>query len=434
MGMLSPLRLITFFTLLSASLIHALPTAEGFNHATTNRISPLARRSVSVDLTPNPDYSPNGPAVYARALQKWGAEVPRSLTKSLAAMRSAVGEVAAFSVRNDREYLSRVGFGTPLQWLDMDLDTGSSDVWVYSSEMRKSVAGDRPVWVIEDSETAKKVGNATWTIAYGDGSRAWGNVYTDTLCLGTITLANATIESAVSASLSLTFDLDLDGIFGLAYNLPSQTFPQQPTVLSQLLPHLAAPLFTADLRWHSAQGAYTFGYIDRSRHNPDTPILYTPLVPNATFWQVPFTGVHVGGDEKWYLANFSGIVDTGTSLLLLSRDIATLYYGAVPGAQQNWTVGGLWTYPCDNGGRGALPDFEIGFGSGFVATIPGRYMNYTMMPDDPDTCMGGLQEWEYESFGILGDVFLKAVYAVFDVGNGRVGFGEKVGLEDESGE
>jgi hypothetical protein len=39
-----------------------------------------------------------------------------------------VGDVGAESIRDDREYLSRVGFGTPLQWLDVDLDTGSSDV------------------------------------------------------------------------------------------------------------------------------------------------------------------------------------------------------------------------------------------------------------------------------------------------------------------
>lgn len=38
------------------------------------------------------------------------------------------GDVNANTVKDDREYLSRVGFGTPLQWLNVDLDTGSSDV------------------------------------------------------------------------------------------------------------------------------------------------------------------------------------------------------------------------------------------------------------------------------------------------------------------
>ena len=39
--------------------------------------------------------------------------------------------------------------------------------WVYTSETRKSVVGDRPVFVLQDSKTAKKVDNATWMITYG---------------------------------------------------------------------------------------------------------------------------------------------------------------------------------------------------------------------------------------------------------------------------
>lgn len=150
------------------------------------------------------------------------------------------------------------------------------------------------------------------------------------------------------------------------------------------------------------------------------------------------------GQADWYLSNFTAIADTGTTLLLLNRDMTELYYSSVPGAKQNWTVGGIWTFPCqleedhhpeesgsqegwgggEGRGGGGLPDFEVGFENGFVARVPGRFMNYTVMPDDAGRCMGGLQEWDYE-FGIFGDVFLKAVYAVFDVGGGRIGFAEK---------
>ncbi|KAK4152592.1 putative Endothiapepsin precursor [Chaetomidium leptoderma] len=421
--------------LLLASLVHAIripnTNTNTANHDTHTEKN-IARRSVTLDLQRNPHYAPNGPAAYARALKKWGADVPQELTNSLAAMRGDVGgegEVRAETIRDDREYLSRVGFGTPLQWLNVDLDTGSSDVWVYSSETRKWVAGDRPVWKIEESSTAEKVENATWMISYGDGSSAWGNIYRDTLSIASITLPNATLESAISASTSLTSDPDIDGLFGLAYGLPSQTTPQQPSVLSALLPHLSLPLFTADLHHHASSGAYTFGRVDPSRYKRDTAIWYTPLVDNATFWEFPYRGVHVGGQDKWYLHdNFSAIADTGTTLMLLSRAQVRLYYSAVPGARQNWTVGGVWTYPWGDGML--LPDFEVGFRNGFVATVPGRFMNYTVMPDDASMCMGGLQEWGYDDWGIFGDIFLKAVYAVFDVGGGRVGFAEKELGED----
>ncbi|KAK4038158.1 putative Endothiapepsin precursor [Parachaetomium inaequale] len=417
-----PLRLITFLALLFlSSLVNAIPH---------DNKSTLTRRSVTLDLQRNPNYAPNGPAAYARALTKWGAKVPAELAASLDAMRGdvGVGDVGAETIRDDREYLSRVGFGTPLQWLSMDLDTGSADVWIYSSETRQPVAGERRVWKIEESSTAEKVENGTWMISYGDGSAAWGTLYRDTLSLASLTLPNATLESAVSASSSLTSDPYIDGIFGLPYALPSQTDPQQPSVLSSLLPSLAAPLFTVDLRHHSSSGAYTFGYVDPSRHKSSTPIWYTPLTPNATFWQFPYSGIHVGGNDTWYTSNSTAIADTGTSLLLLGRHAAEVYYGTVPGASKNLTAGGIWTYPCTLSTleNGMLPDFEIGFENGFVARVPGRFMNYTVMPDDTGKCMGGLQEWgNGEDLGIFGDVFLKAVYAVFDVGGGRIGFAEK---------
>ena len=43
-------------------------------------------------------------------------------------MGVGAGDVGAEAIGNDREYLSSVGFGTPLQWLNLDLDTGSADV------------------------------------------------------------------------------------------------------------------------------------------------------------------------------------------------------------------------------------------------------------------------------------------------------------------
>ncbi|KAK4135773.1 acid protease [Trichocladium antarcticum] len=416
--MVSLLRLIAAAICLTLSLAHAIPARNYGNRWN------IARRSVSLDLTRNPDYAPNGPAAYARALKKWGAEVPSELVHSLAAMKANVGEVGAASIRGDREFLSRVGYGTPPQYLDVDFDTGSSDVWVYTSETRKHVAGGRPVWVIEDSKTAKRVHNATWMIAYGDGSHAWGNVYKDTLSIGNITLPAAVIESATSASLSLTNDPDIDGIFGLAYGLPSQTEPQQPSVLSALTPLLSAPVFTADLQYHSSCGAYTFGYIDHARHTANTTIHYTPLVADATFWQFGYTGLHVGGQNVWYLSErWTAIADTGTTLLLLGADVVELYYATgVPGARHNTSIGGIWTYPCAGP---ALPDFEIGMANGWVATVPGRFMNYSVMPDDPATCMGGLQTFGLADFGIFGDIFLKAVYAVFDVGGARIGFADK---------
>ena len=43
------------------------------------------------------------------------------------------GDVPAEDVQNDSMYLCPVTIGTPGQTLNLDFDTGSADLWVYSS-------------------------------------------------------------------------------------------------------------------------------------------------------------------------------------------------------------------------------------------------------------------------------------------------------------
>jgi hypothetical protein len=94
------LRLLTLLPLLLlTSLGHAISLHDKVKNSKYgiygSKHNPITRRSVTLDLQRNPDYAPNGPAAYARALQKWGADVPGELADSLAVMR---GDGALFSL------------------------------------------------------------------------------------------------------------------------------------------------------------------------------------------------------------------------------------------------------------------------------------------------------------------------------------------------
>lgn len=82
-------------------------------------------------------------------------------------MFTPVGNTTAKTVRQDLEYLSLVGFGTPPQYLPMDLDTGSIDVWVCSTNMSAKATANRTVYDPAKSTTAVLLPNTTWEIEYG---------------------------------------------------------------------------------------------------------------------------------------------------------------------------------------------------------------------------------------------------------------------------
>lgn len=226
----------------------------------------------------------------------------------------------------------------------------------------------------------------------------------------------------MTVSRSLASDDVISGLLGLAYNLPSQVMPAKPTFLKSLEPLLDQSVYTVDLRWHDS-GLYQFGTIDHSKHVGE--ITWVALADDARFWEFPFTRFNVGSSRVWLLSSWRAVADTGTTLILLPADLTQLYYAEVPGANFNATYQ-AWVFPC-----GAdLPDFNVGFEVGdWHAVVPGKYINYVALSEyDPGStdCYGGIQENGNLPFSILGDVFLKAVFAIFDKDGARIGFADKI--------
>ena len=58
---------------------------------------------------------------------------------------------------------------------------------------------------------SKKIPNATWKIQYGDGSTASGDVYTDNVTVGGITVKGQAVEAAQKVSSQFAQDVNNDG-------------------------------------------------------------------------------------------------------------------------------------------------------------------------------------------------------------------------------
>lgn len=162
-----------------------------------------------------------------------------------------------------------------------------------------------------------------------------------------------------------------------------------------------------------------FGFIDSTKHTG--PILYAPVDFTQGFWQFTTDTFTIGTNTSSTSPLGPSIADTGTTLFLSdSPALLEAYYTAIPSATNSPKYGG-WVFNCD----AELPDLTLGIGGGEVV-VPGSLVNFASNGDG--SCFGGLQSTGGGlGFSILGDVFLKAVFAVFDQGGERVGFAPQAG-------
>ena len=258
--------------------------------------------------------------------------------------------------------------------------------WVFSSELSSSESAGHTVYDPTKSNQAQELQGYTWNITYGDGSFASGNVYQDTVTIDNVTVGAQSVELAEQVSAQFQQDTDLDGVLGLAFS-NINTGKRRPS-LSILIglnsftvkPHaqltfldtaiqkgrLPEQLFTVDLK-KDAPGTYDFGYIDSSKFLGS--ITYTSVDSSNGFWNVSSTGFGIG-NESFQSIPFAGIVDTGTSLLVLADDFVRTYWSGVSGATYDAGQGG-YTFPCD----ATLPSVEIGI-ENYMASVPGNYLNF----------------------------------------------------------
>ncbi len=361
----------------------------------------------------------------------------RKVLKKKAADSDQTGDVPAEDSQNDSEYLCPVTIGTPGKTFTLDFDTGSADLWV--SSIASLPAFQRPVltvvqlWSTElpaattkgtshtvfdptKSSTFKDSTGSSWKISYGDGSSASGSVGTDVVNVGGLIIQNQAIELAKSLSTQFQQDTS-DGLLGLAFGSintvtpkPVQT-PVENMISQKDIPE-TSELFTANLGStkdandpDKGESFYTFGYIDKEALGGQTPY-YTPVDNSQGFWMFDSASAVVAGQTVERTGN-TAIADTGTTLALVDDKTCQAIYKAIPGGKYDSTQQG-YIYPTDTpvsklpvvsfavgGKQFPLQKEDLGFADA------GNGMTY-----------GGIQSRGSMTFDILGDVFLKSIYAV----------------------
>ncbi|KAH6898131.1 aspartic peptidase domain-containing protein [Thelonectria olida] len=352
-----------------------------------------------------------------RVYYKYNAAPPKKLLRAARSGMQAEG-IQTGSAPNkptqyyDAQYVLPVKLGTPGQLTYMNLDTGSSDLWTFSTDTATYQQAGHTLYRPKKSTTSKLLQGQAWDISYGDGSGAYGIVYKDKVQIGNTYVQSQAVESAQWVSSAIQTDTFSSGLMGMAFKGLNTVYPtKQNTYAENVASSLASPVFTANLK-KQLPGTYNFGYINKTEYTGS--LYYTRSV--SEFWEIVVGGYQVGTGTYKSLS-FNALVDTGTTLLLLPQTIVTAYYSKVAGAKYDNEYGAM-LFPC----KSTLPDFKFGLGA-YRGLVPGNYMNYGPLGDG--RCFGGLQSSEGLDWSILGDILLKAQFVVFNIAARTVGFANK---------
>lgn len=258
----------SFATFLAATLaLTEMASAKPMSfrqHGPVSSTSP--RGTVSLKQVRNVHYqskSRHGAVALEKAYLKYNVSVPDEITSAVTRIRANLrstladlgldkkdtGSAVTTPEEYDVEYLTPVQIGSPAQTLNLDIDTGSSDLWVYSSETPSSQVNGQTVYDPSSSNTSSKQDSLSWSISYGDGSSSSGEVYYDTVSIGGLAVTNMAVEVATKVSSEFTSDNDMDGLLGLGFsNINTVSPTQQKTFFDKAKGSLDDAVFTVDLK------------------------------------------------------------------------------------------------------------------------------------------------------------------------------------------
>lgn len=310
------------------------------------------------------------------------------------------------------QYYGPISVGTPGQAFNVIYDTGSSNLWIPSSSC--SNCGFHPKY--DHSQSSSYVANGTaFNIQYGSGPVS-GYLSQDSVTVGTVTVSGQTFAEVTDVSgLGLAYSVGkFDGILGLGFKSISVDGipPVFESMVSQGL--VQNPVFSFYLGQADGQaGELDIGGIDPTKFTGQ--LTFVPLT-SATYWEVSLSYLKIG--DQSVTSATKAIVDSGTSILAGPSD-EVKKIAAMVGATPFFLNPNEFTVDCSK--ISTLPVLNIGLGNATFSLSPSDYVINAGL-----TCLFGMTGIDVPAprgpLWIMGDIFMRKYYTVFDWGQQRVGF------------
>jgi len=343
-------------------------------------------------------------------------------------IRKRAGTVQAKLDNQETLYMANITLGTPAQSFQVQIDTGSSDLWVNSATTAecRGKKGDCTggTYAANSSSTYSYIAS-DFNISYADGSGASGDYVTDTFTISGTTLS--TLQFGVGYTSTST-----QGILGIGYQVneaqvgaaggqPYKNLPAQ-MVADKLIQSNAYSLWLNDL--DASTGQILFGGVDTAKYTGSLETL--PVQKESGYFAellITLTGISLGGTVIAKDQAQAVLLDSGSSLTYLPDAMAEAIYEQV-GAEYD-TVDQVAYVPCTLSGNSTSLTFTFTTPSISVpmnelvipvTTTDGQPLQFS---SGVEACLFGISP-AGESTAVLGDTFIRSAYLVYDLDNNEI--------------
>ncbi|CAG8456585.1 11593_t:CDS:2 [Ambispora gerdemannii] len=417
--------------------------------------------TIRIPLRINPFYKRNTPIEHLQAIKKrnnnnfYENKSREKSNKQNKKKKSARLPINA--VGNDNQWTGDVHIGTPPQKFTLEFDTGSSDLWVASVFCEKVMCNGHNLFDPHKSSTYHEL-KTDWDMGYMDGSNVTGFLAKDILRVGSIEIHNQTFALATNQTTEFQKDV-VDGVIGLGLGtntrIKGTKTPLDNMIDKGLIKESLFSVYLVEGK-NGGGGEYLFGGYDKSKIKDD--ITFVSL-SSTQEWAIPLTNIYVGSNSIDITGNV--LIDTGTSVILLGSKAAKQVFQQIPGSKivklkgNTMDVEGSWVVPCNttenilsqkrqkhqsnpkqeqqNPNSQQKPEEkqpqqqeQITFIMGnreFV--IPTGDIILEKVEEIPHYCYAGIQAGAPDDVWILGSIFIKHHYLIFDQGQKRIGIANR---------
>ncbi|KAI1295076.1 Vacuolar protease A [Mortierella claussenii] len=317
-------------------------------------------------------------------------------------------------------YAGTITLGNPPQSFEVIFDTGSDMIVITSNQCQGLHCNDMAHYTCTSCAKTPY----SYNISYGDGTWGSGPIVTDAVSIGGLVVQNQQILDITRSGLDLSsYGPGISGLVGLMPSSPVlNAVPPLATIFqSKLLDMNVFSVYLAPTLRQNQGGSFLFGGIDRTKFVGDlnqVPISTLAGVREG-MWYVDAENAFVGATPVTGYTKSPWLFDTGTSFIAVPTSFAQTFHASIPGAAYS-AADQIYTLPC-NGNQ----TFGISF-NGIKYEIP--YLDYVAvagagMGTSPSLCVSLIMPLGNYEMYILGDPFLRQIYAVYDFtpGASRIG-------------